>query len=708
MYIRIHQEWHAAQNNSNNNKPAFLVDPDSLRFNLDFCIAFFGRLAATAPRWLLDSNSNNNNNNRTTNGTTTTATMAQGDDDVAALSSLSRLHNYVAAGYLPQPFKFEVISNGDSRVVVNSSDDYSDEEEDDDQHDDDDVDYSISDQDEFNDDESIDNVNSVLVRLLLGKAGSEDFYSYELWQTKGESIRKARRKLADMALGDLMGNDDDVNIVSDNELEDESDLDGDDMIESDDGFLTPGTTSYDWEIRQVVEGKVDKYLYGILWNLQTYQDGLCPNYGFSYGKHMSPMASEIVEFFQAARDQNQIVGPHELKALVKDNQGGDKSQGGFCGPSISAGLSCLAALPSAVKNELVPEPYCWISDESVEDIYSSCMSPIDNTFDMAKFAQLCEEQVKALQCMGLRSTKHQAQESHDDRRIMVNDHSWTVISKAPKPLNHPFDPPPPFSEKLSRLRPNNRIRISHYMATAEPRPRSIWNDQKPRAATTSIATISSHRGFVDKESHEIIHSDPGAFLSKYEIDQVPYKIAYQHERQEKGRQQRTAKMTFHSSNNPPTIVSNGKIGGSTTPTVFNMQNGQSARPQPPHVDMDVDRLARMKIFRIKPPPLQPSKTSDGVTALACLKQLQDAGLIGSVEWTTNTRIVMNLIRSLSSDNDKALQSTSSKTNNEYKTCDGSKTGVLIPSRAKSCNSIWHLLLYVLLFPRIGLNKAFAT
>jgi hypothetical protein len=652
-YLRIHQEWHQHGAAQNKNKPrAYLVDPDSLRFNLDFCIAFFGRLAATAPRWLLYNNVNENRTTTTTTTTTTTAsststnTAAQEGGRGDESSSLSRLHNYVAAGYLPQPFTFEVLRNGDARVVVNSSDEYIDDEEEDN--------TNFDEDDDFDQDESKD-VDTVLVRLLLGEAGSEDFYSYELWHPKDESIREARRKLADMALSDLIGANDNDNNGRNNELVgDEADLDGDDMSESD-PFLSPGMANYDWELRQAVEGKVDKYLYGILWNLQTYQDGLCPNYGFSYGKRMSPMASEIVDFFQAARDKNHVVGPQELKALVKTNQAADSNSngtGGFCGPSIAAGLSCLAALPSAVKNELVPEPYCWIPDETVEDIYSSCMSPIDNTFDMTKFAQLCEEQVEALRNMGLRSSKPQVQESHGDRRIIVNEHSWTVISKASKPLIHPFDPPRPFSENLSRLRPNSRIRISHSVTTMKPRPRSIWNDQMtPVPATTSTkSTNASHKSFVDKEAHEIIHSDPGTFMSKYEIDQVPYKIAYQQERREKGRQQRNVIMTFRTNNNPPTTVSKSKDDNNKTaaasvrngqsippqPAAATTKNGQSVPPRPPKEDMGLDRLARMKAFRLKPPPLQPSMTSDGITALSCLKQLQDAGLIGNVEWKTDT------------------------------------------------------------------------
>jgi hypothetical protein len=55
---------------------------------------------------------------------------------------------------------------------------------------------------------------------------------------------------------------------------------GTDEFDFDAGITNRG---YSWEISQAVEGKVDQYLGGLLWNLQTYQDGICADYGYNYG-----------------------------------------------------------------------------------------------------------------------------------------------------------------------------------------------------------------------------------------------------------------------------------------------------------------------------------------------------------------------------------------------------------------------------------------
>ena len=342
------------------------------------------------------------------------------------------------------------------------------------------------------------------MRLLLGEPGSEDFYTCEISHPRGKSLKTARQKLAAMALDDLMDN------PSDHTDDSEGDVDDDD-----DGL---GITSsgYEWEIHHTVDGKVDTYLYGLLWNIQTYQDGVCSDYSYNYGKRLSPMANEIVTFFEKAKQENRKVGPRELR------------QAPFS-PPVSAGVSCLAALPSPVKS-LVPEPYRSIPDEVVEAFYGTCMDPEDNVFDMKRFEKLCKEEVRSLQsAIDARSNERNddsgaKQPSHDGRRILMGDHYWTVVSKVPKPLPHPFDPPEPFSERLSKLRPNNRIRVSRLIALAEPRPRSAWKDKSspPRDEPEHLGA------FVDHEALEIIHSDPGPFLTSLAtVDQVDYRVAYQ-------------------------------------------------------------------------------------------------------------------------------------------------------------------------------------
>ena len=94
----------------------------------------------------------------------------------------------------------------------------------------------------------------MLVRLSLGVPGTEDSYTYELWWPKKSRWRAAQHKLADIAICDLLGLDSPDDDVVDDE---------DDDVSSE--------ASYDWQLRVAAESKVESYIYGILWNLQTYQ-----------------------------------------------------------------------------------------------------------------------------------------------------------------------------------------------------------------------------------------------------------------------------------------------------------------------------------------------------------------------------------------------------------------------------------------------------
>jgi hypothetical protein len=49
---------------------------------------------------------------------------------------------------------------------------------------------------------------------------------------------------------------------------------------------------------------------------------------------------------------------------------------------------------------------------------------------------------------------------------------------------------------------------------------------------------------------------------------------------------------------------------------------------------EVDLEARLRSFDLLPPSEEPATTIDGVTAMACLKQLADADILGDVQWHT--------------------------------------------------------------------------
>jgi XRN 5'-3' exonuclease N-terminus len=466
-YLRLQREWHELGDGEN----AFLVDPDTLQFNLRFSMAFFNRLGATA-----------------------SANLWSRDKAVATdrTSPLQELNNLMDAGFFPCPMKFVVImddgKNGERLEVCTAEADVDDDEAvNGEQGSDDEI--------EFSDDNDEEEADTMLVRLLLGEAGTEDFLTYEIWQPRGSSLKKARQKLAAIAL---------------NELKEEQDQDAVEDEPSDDEFdvLGQANPGYDWEIHHTVEGEIEPYLYGLVWNLQTYQDGVCADYSYNYGKRLSPLAKDIGRFLETALLENRTVGPGDLHPAQFS-------------PPVSAGLSCLAALPSPVKH-LVPLPYRSIPDELVESFYANCMDPTNNVFDIKGFERLCEEYISSI-CSGdadgpfPKDSVDSELESPEGRRIIMGDHYWTIISKVPKPLPHPFDPPKPCSERFAKLKPNNKMRVTRIMATSVP----------PRHKRDQTKDATDER--------RINHSHPGVFLDKMgTIEQVDYRVAYQKNKKKKG------------------------------------------------------------------------------------------------------------------------------------------------------------------------------
>jgi hypothetical protein len=202
-----------------------LVDPDTLEFDLDFCIEFFSYLAATTNESLLARNSR--------------------DNGPEPQTALQKVNNFVDAGFIPGPMEFQILNH-------DQVDSLGEDQEDDDVEDEAQPDIESMGDLEATDGE--DGENRILVRLSLGKPGSQEFYEYETWHDKTIPVKFAKQKLAEMAYAELLEEDEDV----------------------DEGDFLQGITSsgYAWEIHHAVDSKVDEYLYGILWNLQTYQ-GTC-------------------------------------------------------------------------------------------------------------------------------------------------------------------------------------------------------------------------------------------------------------------------------------------------------------------------------------------------------------------------------------------------------------------------------------------------
>lgn len=358
------------------------------------------------------------------------------------------------------------------------------------------------------------------------------------------------------------------------------------------------------QVQFAAPGRVDSYLAGLLWNLQTYQDGVCADYAYNYGRRMSPTANEIVDFFKDAMKENRTVGRDELL-------------GDTFTSAVSAEISCLAALPSEMQ-ELIPEPYNRLSNTTVEELYASCMDPEDNRFDMKQFEMICQQRVRETaseEAIDLNADPeiHKEKYGRHGRRILTGDHYWIVLSRQKSPLTHPFDPPAPFSDRLSELRPNRLMKASRTMVTAEPRPRSVWSTTNSTEDHTQARDRRRH--IAKHESREVKHADTGNLLKtpdggELSILDVDYKRAYPNFQRRRNKKKGPQFQIARISGELPT--KNGK------------------KPKQHRRDFDV--AARMREHNLAVPPSETLTNTEGFSPLLLLNQLSDANLIGEVRW----------------------------------------------------------------------------
>ena len=208
-YLRLLRRW--LDDKKAHPQDPFLVDPDTLEFNLPFCVAFFRQLAQLGPSKYFNE------------------TYAQQPIKISKATPLGRLNDLVDSEFVPQPIRWTLVSSDDDDddddaevFPMNDQPESTDEPQDE------------SDDSNENDDE---NGEQILVRLTLGKRGTDDFYEYELWHDVGVQVKKTKHRLALMALDDLMGTD----CFNEDEGDDDDDEEG--------GY--PGITSsgYSWEVR---------------------------------------------------------------------------------------------------------------------------------------------------------------------------------------------------------------------------------------------------------------------------------------------------------------------------------------------------------------------------------------------------------------------------------------------------------------------------
>lgn len=520
-YLRLLKNW---IKEDNVHRP-YLVDPDTLEFNLPFCLSYFMQLASIAPKQLsqpLDVLSNQN-----------------------SVTPLSQLYSMSDAGFLPSPVVFRRIPSSRGKPDR--------------------------------------------LRMTLGEDGEQTqgrfHFDLEYDAVDTPTLKKLKQNLAHMALVEILG--DDYMELNDSF---EDDNVGDDDEDFDDGTNVSGV--YPWEISLPAVSSVDEYLRGLLWNLSTYQDGVCSDYGYNYGRRLSPTAEEIVAYFENALRTNKRVNRESLQGEM------------FVEP-LSSGLSCLAALPSQV-DFLIPEPYRQLSaDATIEDIYAQCMNPMNNVFDISLFKNLCTRAIQQRGSIADSFHEKKIDRKSNLRKVRLGDTFWTVIQKVQNPLKSPYEPPKPFSDRLSNLRFNPCIKVSHILATDKPR----WLQFKAERKRTQKLTNDDmeSRNYIAGRYCNMMNLLGSEFGGDSNLEDVGYKMVY------------------HSKNG---IFSNDRKER------FDSSLIKSNREQA--------SIAAVESLTLNSQNVQLSKlNSDGFNAIECLQQLKDAHLIEDIKWIFSKRSNIN-------------------------------------------------------------------
>ena len=485
-YLTLLERWIELKETNND---VGLVDPNTLQFRSSFCAEYFKILGRGAP-----SEEERLRNVRRTKRKT----------------YHSILNDMSSIGFIPSPVRFQLAidddddddDDDDTNTLLGYINDNDDEDSDDEVEDLEDGDYD--DDDEYDDDEDgdedLNNDDEMDIMLLsLGQKDSDDYHEYRTQfnatagKSNSKSYAKSKKRLARLALNDF-------------ELLDYIDTNGD---------IT--NTLYDWEIPYPAPANVDRYLAGLLWTLQTYQDGVCPSYGYNYGKCLAPTGNSIAAYFEKAVVEKRAVGLGEL--LPNMDPGG----------SIKAGVACLAALPVAVKN-LVPRPYSLIDDETVEDFYSQCVDPVDNYFHFKEFENLVDIEVKKITKNNYTKTEDywggnfESGGSSQGRRIILGDHYWTVLKRVKEDIPYPFGPPPPPTEGFSQLRPNSRIAVNRVISIVHPYHRQSFKNVNSKDLKQRIP-----RSVREKHDIDIDHMNFESLINNSQSNSVlkiPYKIAF--------------------------------------------------------------------------------------------------------------------------------------------------------------------------------------
>eukprot|EP00551_Chaetoceros_affinis_P013460 CAMPEP_0203685486 /NCGR_PEP_ID=MMETSP0090-20130426/48567_1 /ASSEMBLY_ACC=CAM_ASM_001088 /TAXON_ID=426623 /ORGANISM="Chaetoceros affinis, Strain CCMP159" /LENGTH=652 /DNA_ID=CAMNT_0050554679 /DNA_START=1111 /DNA_END=3069 /DNA_ORIENTATION=- len=412
------------------------------------------------------------------------------------------------------------------------------------------------------------------------------YYEFDIPHRVGRPLKKSKQLLANIALEELLGKD--YTEISDyvvgNDVENEEIGDDDDDDDVDDGteigLGLSGGIKYSWEMETAAECSVEEYLKGLIWNLATYQDGVCSDYSYNYGRRMSPTADEVLSYLKDAAEEGRCIGREELLS------------NSFTEP-LSDGLSCLAALPTEVQH-LLPKPYRKLAEDGiVEDIYASCMDKETNVFDIESFKQKCMERIVSVE-----GKPHQinfeeefsVSDKKGGRKIRTGKAFWTVLRRVNQPLTHPFDPPKSFSDRLSQLRNDNKIKAYH-MHSAD-RPRWLSNKQTSEC---------------ESKEEKAKFTDMGAVITDSEsLEAVEFMKAYQGGSKDKKSKSQLKPRNF--------IASMSSIGDTDSEEYMN-------------------EMSRMRKHQIDPPPSEPERNIEGTNAVQCIQDLSNVGALVKVKWS---------------------------------------------------------------------------
>lgn len=459
-YLDLVQSSMDKQSDNNNNDDSFMINLDEhgeLQMNVKFAIKFFRSLTSQVQTTSYDDNI--------------------GDSSASLQSQLGYLNNLVDSRIFPGPIEFNTIARQDSffpkRVLTETFTDGMEVMR---------LTLGIFPANFVASTNTTALANEEIAITFLGgddqghgvifrtirTVGNGRAYLFEVPRRQNNSIKSTKERLARLALEEIFGIDNVDVLFEGNDYNNDDD-------ECDLGII---------DSVQQGQAKADAacYLGGLLWNLETYLNGCCVDYGYDYGSRASPMPFELVEYLETIDKQ----GNHRV------------TRSDLIGQTISApisdGLSCLAAVPPQAWH-IVPDPYSLLvqpdRQKSFDDMYNSCFHPDTRVFDIESFSRKCLAELATIQPE--RKVISGQSGSSNGRRIQVGNQFWTVLSRSSVPLTDPFEPPRPFSDRIPKLRKNSKIK-----ATKIPVKTQIERLQSTTIINTSANEESEERDNVTR------------------------------------------------------------------------------------------------------------------------------------------------------------------------------------------------------------------